>query len=308
MKRTNDSIGLLYEMAVFAAVVEADSFSEAAQVLGISPSSVSRSVQRLEEQLSCRLLERTTRKLRLNEQGQAVYQRCKDMRSAADAVLDVSGQLNPIPQGVLRLSVPKAIGHILIHPLIPAFLRRYPRVDIQMLLEDRYIDLIDDHVDLVIRIATDPPQGMIGRKLLDIEHVICASPDYLAQYEPIEHPRQLREHSCICLGEHPKDRQWMFHQTTQKITVEVSGRYAANHTQVRMDAAKQGLGITSLPYFTVHEAIKNGELIQVLPQWHFLTGYTGGAWLVYPPSRYQPAKIRVFIDYLIENLAQSVQI
>lgn len=305
MKRTNNSIGLLYEMAVFATVVEADSFSAAAKILGVSPSSVSRSINRLEEQLNCRLLERTTRKLRLNEQGQAVYQRCKDMRSAADAVLDVSGQLNPLPQGTLRISIPKAIGHLLIHPLMPEFLNRYPKVDVQMLLEDRYIDLIDDRMDLAIRMTDDPPVGMVGRKLLNIEHIICASPDYLERFETIEHPRQLREHSCIYLSEQPKDRQWTFHKQTQKITIEVTGRYAVNHTQVRLDAAKQGLGITSLPYFTVHEALQKGELVQVLPEWHFLTGYTGATWLIYPPNRYQPTKIKVFIDYLVEKLSRS---
>lgn len=304
MKRKHDSIDLLYEMAVFTTVVEADGFSAAARILGISPSSVSRSINRLEEQLNCRLLERTTRTLRLNEHGQAVYQHCKDMRSSADAVLDISHQLTPVPQGGLRISVPKAIGYILIHPLMPDFLQQHPHVNVEMLLEDRYIDLIDDRVDLAIRITNEPPQGMIGRKLLDVEHVICASPNYLQQFDPIEHPRQLREHSCIYLGEHPKDRQWTFHQNTQKITVEVSGRYSANHTQVRLDAAKKGLGIASLPYFTVHEALQRGELQQVLPKWHFITSYTGNAWLIYPPNRYQPAKIRVFIEYLVQQFSQ----
>ncbi|MFM2481496.1 LysR family transcriptional regulator [Celerinatantimonas sp. YJH-8] len=308
MPDTNKSIGLLYEMAVFVSVVETGSFSAAAKDLGVSPSSVSRSVSRLEEQLACRLLERTTRKLRLNEAGQAVYQRCRDMRGAAEAVLDVSERINPKPQGELRISIPKAIGHLLVHPFMPEFLRQYPDIDVQMLLEDRYIDLIDDRVDLVIRITNHPPQDMVGRKLIDIEHVICASPQYLEQFAPLTHPRQLREHSCIFLGEQPKDRQWTFHQGTQNITVEISGRYAANHTQVRLDAAIQGIGIASLPYFSVHQAIRRGELIQVLPDWRFVTSYTGGAWLLYPPNRYLPAKLKVFIDYLTKSLSRLPQI
>lgn len=305
MKRTDNSIGLLYEMAVFATVVEADSFSAAAKILGVSPSSVSRSINRLEEQLNCRLLERTTRKLRLNEQGQAVYQRCKDMRSAADAVLDVSGQVTPIAQGTLRLSIPKAFGHIMIHPLMAEFLKHYPKIDVQMLLEDRYIDLINNSMDLFIRIVERPPEGMVGRKLMDVEHVICASPTYLAHHEPITHPRQLRQHSCIALGDQPKDRQWTFHQQSQKITMEINGRYAVNHTQVRLDAAKQGIGITSLPYFIARQAIAKGELVQVLPQWHFITSDTGSAWLLYAPDRYQPTKIKVFIEFILDKFSQS---
>lgn len=307
MVDTNQSIGLLYEMAVFVSVVEAGSFSAAARELNVSPSAVSRSVSRLEEQLGCRLLERTTRKLRLNESGQAVYQRCRDMRGAADAVLDISGRLNNRPQGNLRLSMPKAVGHLLIHPFIPEFLRQYPEINVEMMLEDRYMDLLDDRFDLAIRVTTEPPRDMVGRKLLDIEHVICASPEYLSQHEPIEHPHQLRQHSCIYLGEQPKDHQWTFHQGSQNITVEVTGRYAANHTQVRLDAAKQGLGIATLPYFSVHQAIRRGELIQVLPDWRFVTSHTGGAWLLYPPNRYLPTRLKVFIDYISGCLSRLPQ-
>ncbi|MCJ1646352.1 LysR family transcriptional regulator, partial [Acinetobacter baumannii] len=149
---TNQSPVLLNEMATFVKVVESESFSETARQLGTTPSAVSRAIARLERALGTRLLYRTTRKLRLSESGQQVYQRCLDMVNAAQAVMESSGQFHVEPEGIIRMSVPKAVGHFMIHPHLPEFLERYPKIDIQMLLEDRYVDLIDDGVDLALRI------------------------------------------------------------------------------------------------------------------------------------------------------------
>jgi DNA-binding transcriptional LysR family regulator len=148
-------------MAIFVKVVETGSFSEAARQLGSSPSAVSRSISRLEKALATRLLQRTTRKLRLSDGGEEVFKRCQEMVNAARSVMEISGQFTDEPEGVVRLSVPKAVGRIVIHPHIPEFLRRYPKVDVELLLEDRQVDLIDDHVDLAIRITDRPPAGLV---------------------------------------------------------------------------------------------------------------------------------------------------
>ena len=149
----NLPLSLLAEMVVFVKVVEAGSFSEAARQLGTSPSAVSRSIARLEKALAIRLLQRTTRKLGLTDAGQEVFKRCNDMAGAAQAVMDLSGRFAREAEGLIRLSVPKAVGRYVIHPHMPEFLRRYPKVDVQLILEDRYVDLIDDNVDLSIRIT-----------------------------------------------------------------------------------------------------------------------------------------------------------
>ncbi|HIE4392681.1 TPA: LysR family transcriptional regulator [Serratia liquefaciens] len=305
---TNLSHSLLAEMAVFVQVVESGSFSAAARRLGTSPSAASRSVAKLEQALALQLLHRTTRKLRLSEQGEEVFLRCRSMLDAAHSVMEFSGRGAVEPEGLVSVSVPKAVGRYVLHPHIPAFLRRYPKVDVRLRLEDRYMDLIDDRVDLALRITERPSPGLIGRQLMTIDHLLCATPAYLAQQGTPRHPQDLAQHSCIYLGETPNDARWKFHQAGKTVTVNVRGRYAANHTGVRLDAVKQHIGIGSLPYFTARQALDDGEVVQVLPQWDFLSSYHGGLWLLYAPNQYLPPKLRVFIDYLVACLAKEPQL
>lgn len=305
---TNLSHSLLAEMAVFVQVVESGSFSAAARRLGTSPSAASRSVAKLEQALALQLLHRTTRKLRLSEEGEEVFQRCRSMLDAAHSVMEFSGRGAVEPEGLVSVSVPKAVGRYVLHPHIPAFLRRYPKVDVRLRLEDRYMDLIDDRVDLALRITERPSPGLIGRQLMTIDHLLCATPAYLAQQGTPQHPQDLALHSCIYLGETPNDARWKFRQAGKTVAVNVRGRYAANHTGVRLDAVKQHIGIGSLPYFTARQALDDGEVVQVLPQWDFLSSYHGGLWLLYAPNQYLPPKLRVFIDYLVACLAKEPQL
>ncbi|WP_081408727.1 LysR family transcriptional regulator [Acinetobacter larvae] len=300
---TNQHAMLLHEMATFVKVVETGSFSETARQMGTTPSAVSRAISRLERALATRLLQRSTRKLRLSESGQHVYMRCVDMVNAAQAVMQCSSAWQQEAQGLIRMSVPKAVGHFMIHPHLPEFLNLYPQIDVQLLLEDRYIDLIDDAVDLAIRITDQPPGGLMGRKLMEIEHVICATPQYLAQHGVPQHPHDLKQQQCIYLGEQAMDSKWKFQQGTKSVTVAVRGRYAANHTGIRLDAALQHLGIASLPYFVARPALQRGDLQLLLSDWTFKTYYSGGAWLLYPPTRHLAPKLRVFIQYLADKLA-----
>ena len=302
---TNQPLELLLEMTLFVKVVEAGSFSAAACQVGLSPSAVSRSVARLEKALATRLLQRTTRKLRLSVSGEETFKRCRDMVNAARSVMEISDQYTREAEGLIRVSVPKAVGRFLIHPHMPEFLRRHPKVDVQLILDDRYVDLIDDNLDLTLRITDQPPPGLIGRQLLTIEHMVCATPQYLAQHGTPQRPHDLADHSCIYLGEIPGDARWKFKQGTKTATVGVRGRYVANHTEVRLDAVLHHLGIASLPYFTARQALQDGRIVQVLPDWTFKTAYCGGLWLLYPPTRYLPLKLRVFIDYLVDCLRQE---
>ncbi|HHL0955820.1 TPA: LysR family transcriptional regulator [Serratia marcescens] len=305
---TNLSYALLAEMAVFVQVVESGSFSAAARKLGASPSAVSRSVAKLEQALALQLLHRTTRKLRLSESGEEAFAYCRTLLAAADAVMAIGGRGAAEPEGLVSVSVPKAVGRFVLHPHMPEFLRRYPKVDVRLRLEDRYMDLIDDRVDLALRITDRPSPGLVGRQLMRIDHLLCATPHYLAQHGTPLHPHDLAAHSCIYLGETPSDAQWKFRRSGKTVTVSVRGRYAANHTGVRLDAVKRHIGIGSLPYFTARQALDDGEIVQVLPEWDFLSSYHGGLWLLYAPNQYLPPKLRVFIDYLVACLAQEPQL
>jgi DNA-binding transcriptional LysR family regulator len=308
----------LTDMAVFARVVEAGSFSGAARALGTTPSAVSRQVARLEGLLQVRLLERTTRKLRLTEAGHAAHIHCQTLEAAAREVLQLADQHTRAPQGLVRMSAPKAYGRQRIHPLVPAFLAAYPQVDVQLLITDRAVDLFAEDVDLAIRITDTPPPGLAGRPLEVVEHIVCASPGYLARRGTPQHPSELAAHDCIYLGEDPSDRRWRFTrreagaveagaveaaQRAEQATVAVRGRYVANHSEVRREAAMADLGIASLPGFSAQPGLTSGALVQVLADWRHDTAYSGTAWLVYPPNRFLPHRLRVWIDHLASALA-----
>lgn len=300
----NQPLDNLPDMAVFARVAELGSFSEAARQLGLTPSAVSRQVARLEGVLRVRLLERTTRKLRLTDAGSAALTRCQALVAAAREVMALSDTQSATPRGLVRISMPKAFGRQVVHPLMPAFLGRYPEVDVQLIITDRTVDVFEEAIDLAIRITDAPPPGLAGRPLMPIRHLVCASPQYLATRGTPAHPRDLAQHSCLYLGEDERDRHWRFEKDGDVATVLVGGRYVANHSEVRLDGALNHLGIASLPEFTARQALASGQLVSVLSDWAHLTDYAGTAWLLYPPNRYLPAKLRVWIDFLVAGLVQ----
>ncbi|WP_339144952.1 LysR family transcriptional regulator [Pseudoalteromonas galatheae] len=302
---TSKHIELMQEMSIFVSVVNTGSFSESARQLGVSPSSVSRAIKNLEQQLGVCLLQRTTRSLRLSETGRAVYERCTQLEQAAKDVISLCESHHQTAQGVVKIAAPKAVAHTLIHPNVMVFLSEFPNIDVHLVLDDNALDLIRDEIDILFKITNEPPQGLIGRSVMKINHILAASPEYLAAHFAPTHPKELVQHSCIALGETDADAKWRFRKGTQKHTTPVSGRYKANHTRVRLDAALQGLGITSLPVFVAKDALASGELIQILPEWDFETNYSGELWMLYPSTRHIPAKVSVFADFIVQRLTTT---
>ncbi|WGS51158.1 LysR family transcriptional regulator [Paraburkholderia sp. D15] len=297
---------LLPDMAVFARVVDAGNFSLAARQLGSTPSTVSRQIKRLEEALATRLLERSTRSVRVTESGAQVARYCRDMLSAAAAAVDAAGQLAAHPQGKVSVSAPTQFARSVLHPLMPAFLRMYAEVDVQLLFADHDIDPLADDVDLVIRLTEHPPQTLAGRRVGVVRWLLVASPAYLRERGTPMQPRDLARHACIHLGETADDNRWRFRRGEQTQSVEVKGRYIANHAGARLEAAQQGFGVASVPEFAAADALQRGELVQVLPEWRLeARAYEGSVWLLYPPNRFLPPKVRVLIDYLVEHLREA---
>lgn len=307
MQDTNKALTLLNEMAIFARVVETESFSATARQLGLTPSAVSRSVSRLEKALGIQLLQRTTRKLCLNDSGREVYASCIEIVNAAQTFVTAVRQLSPEPQGLLQISVPKAVGRFVIHPHIPDFLARFPKIDLRLQLDDQPVDLVDGRIDLALRITDKPPTGLIGRKLTHIQHLVCATPAYLARHGVPQHPHDLAAHNCITLGEDARDARWKFYRDGKSASVTVNARYAVNHTGARLDAALQHLGIASLPWFTARHALQQGQILPVLADWRFQTRYCGALWLLHLPTRHLPARVKVFMDFIAERLQQTQQ-
>jgi len=297
---------LLPDLATFVLIVDQGSFSAAAKASGATPSAMSRSVSRLELALGNKLLHRTTRKLALSDTGKQVYDHAQEMLNAAQMAMDSASSHQSIAQGKLTVSVPKAIGRFVVHPLMAEFFERFPEVDVCLRLEDRYMDLIDDGVDLALRISRSPSPGLYGKPLMPVSHIICATPEYLRRHGTPVDPQTLRHHSCISLGETPADSRWKFRRGDKVESLQTRGRYAANHTGVRLDAVKHHLGIGSLPLFTARDALASGEIVQVLPEWEFISDYSGDLWLLWTRNKHMPAKMRAMIDYLSEKLLRPV--
>ncbi len=290
-------------MAIFVAVVKAGSFSEAARQLGYSPSSISRSVKQLEKGLGVCLLQRTTRKLRLSDSGEEVYQYCLAMDNAAQEAMMLSNNQLASDKGLIRVSAPKAVAYSLIHPHVPDFLNDHPEIDLQLILNDEELDQIDHKIDLMFRITHNPPPGMMGRRLMPINHIVCATESYLQTHGEPEHPRDLEKHSCISLGETAADSKWRFIKGTSTTQIQVRGRYIANHTRVRLEAMLSGLGVASVPYFVAKEALASGQAKQVLSEWTFDTSYCGDLWMLYPPTRYLPIKVKKFVEHIAGRIS-----
>ncbi|MBC7548896.1 MAG: LysR family transcriptional regulator [Polaromonas sp.] len=304
-------------MVTFLRVAELSSFSAAAAQLGITTSTASRQVTRLEKELGVQLMQRTTRHLRLTAAGLEALARCGELVTAAQGTMQIAQTYNGEPRGQVRISAPKAFARRVLHPLLLTFLQRYPEVDVQLIVADRDIDPIREEVDLVVRLTQHPPEGLAARPLVRVQQVLCATPHYLAQHTAITHPQDLMAHSCLSLGEQPNDHHWRFRKAGQAsktdpstkdnevAQVVVRGRYVANHSEVRLDAVLAHLGVGCLPNFTADEALQRGAVVRVLPDWEFQANYHGTAYVLYPPSRFLPPKCRVLIDHLADALRQK---
>ncbi|WP_413194826.1 LysR family transcriptional regulator [Pararobbsia alpina] len=299
----NELFALLPDMATFARVVDAGNFSVAARQLGTTPSTVSRQIKRLEDSLGTRLLERSTRSIRLTDSGAQIYRHCRDMIGAASGAVDVAGQGVGDPRGKVSISAPISFARSVIHPLIPEFLRTWPDVDVQLVFADHEVDPLRDDVDIVIRLTRSPPPGLAARRLGEVKWILCASPAYLAERGTPAKPRDLAQHACIYLGETVDDNRWQFRHGNETQSVEVKGRYIANDVDARLDAALLGLGIATLPEFAAAHALSEGTLVRVLDDWEFeARPYMGPVWLLYPPNRFLPSRARALIDYLATHL------
>ena len=298
-----DLLPLLPDLATFARVVDAGNFSVAARQLGTTPSTVSRQMQRLERALGTRLVERSTRSLRLTESGAEVYRHCADMVEAAASAAQAASRLTGRPHGRVSISAPISFAQSVIHPLIPGFLRAYEEVAVQLLFTDRDVDPVRDNVDIAIRPTPSPPPGLAARQLGTLRWMPCASPAYLRARGTPKHPKDLARHDCLYLGESPDDNRWAFRRGAQTQTVEVKGRYIANDVSARRDAALSDWGIASLPEFAAAQALREGLLVRVLPEWSLEPrAYSGPVWLLYPPNRFLAPKVRALIDWLAEKL------
>ncbi len=288
----------LERMAIFAQVVETKSFSAASRNLGLSKALVSKSVTLLEKSVGARLLNRTTRTMSLTEAGAAFYDHCaRIIEQLEEAKLAVS-RLHSHPRGVLKLSASVAFGTLHVAPVFADFMALYPELTIDMTINDRFVDLAEEGYDLAIRIAKDPGQNVVARKLAPVNRKVCATPGYFARHGVPQTPAELVGHNCLIYTHFNPQDQWHFQGPEGEVSIPVTGNLKLNDDEALSQAVLGGLGVAILPTFIIGRDLQAGRLQAVLSDYVPLERHI---FAVYLPNRHLSAKVRAFIDFLLER-------
>lgn len=292
-------------MRAFRAVVDTGSFVAAGQTLSISTAWVSKRVAQLEEHLGVQLLARTTRRMALTDAGRVYLEHCRrlldDLFEAERSVSD----LQAAPRGRLRVAAPMSLGLRRVAQLLPEFQARYPEVELDVVFNDRYVDLLEEGIDVAIRVGTAlEDSSLIARKLTSGQRLLCASPAYLQRHGLPRHPRELSKHACLRYSLHASPGRWSFEGPRGPVGVDVRGGLQINNSVALAVAAVAGAGIVLAPDFVVDEHLAGGRLKHVLPRFH-PSGYTMFA--VSPPTRFVTPKVRAFVDFLVQRIDTEVR-
>ena len=289
-------------MAIFAAVVDAKSFSEAARRMGLSKGAVSKAVTHLEKSIGARLLNRTTRSMSVTEAGAEFYTHCARIVEEYEQARHSVGRFHSAPRGLLRVSAPVAFGTLHIAPALPQFLARNREVRIDMSIGDRFVDLADEGFDVAIRIVKEPALTLVARRLAPVNRKIVATPGYFRRHGVPKRPAQLKEHNCLTYTYFNPQDSWRLRGPAGDITVPISGNLRLNDDEALTAAVLGGLGIALLPTFLIGRALQEGRLRAVLSD-HVPS--ERHIYAVYLPNRHLPAKVRAFIDFLVERFSPT---
>lgn len=289
-------------MEMFVNVVETQGFTAAARRMGISRAAVSKQVLNLEENLGARLLNRTTRRVSVTELGEAYYERCKRVLSEVEDADLLVQRLHSEPRGTLRVSAPMSFGVAHVGPAITDFLEEYRELDISLTLNDRFTDLIDEGFDVAVRIAQAADSSLVARRLAPVRCVMTATEKYLTENGTPKRPQDLSDHRCLSYTYLASGLEWQLSGPGGENSARVSGPLKANNGDVLVQAVCRGLGIASLPYFLVSDAIERGELVTVLDRYRLpeLSVYA-----VSPPNRFPARKVQAFLAFLADRFADA---
>ncbi|MGB8839958.1 MAG: LysR family transcriptional regulator [Aliidongia sp.] len=289
-------------MTTFVKVVEAGSLSAAARGLALSPASVSRQVDGLEDHLRTRLLVRSTRHLALTEGGRTYYEQAKRILAAIEEAEGTLSARHATPSGRLTVSAPILFGHIYLSPLLPEFLERFPEVTTDLLLLNRPVNMVEEGIDVAIRSGPLEDSNLIARKLGVVRRVVCAAPAYLRRCGEPRHPDDLARHDCIIYNPQEVSQAWDFHGETGEFHVPVSGRLRTNSLDATVLAAIGGAGVVRAPLRLVQEHVDAGRLVPVLGAFQ---PQPTEIHMLFPHLRLISAKTRAFADFLIERCVIS---
>ena len=285
--------------AMFAAVVEHRSFTDAAKALSVSKATVSKAVTRLEHHLDTSLFNRTSRRLALTESGKRLATHAARILEEGQAAEEAARQDTAELSGTIRLGAPMTFGLLRIAPLVAEFAKLHPAVDVDLHLSDARIDMVEMGLDATLRIADMPDSSLRARRLGDVKLHVIASPSYLAERGRPTHPSDLGTHDCLCYSNAPTPDVWRFAGPGQQnVVIQVRSRITVNSGDAMLPALRAGIGIARLPDFIVGDGLASGELEEVLVDWR---PPPLGLHLVTPPSRLRPARVEALLDFITNN-------
>ena len=293
---------VLTGMRVFSAVVNTGSFAGAAEKLGLSSGMATRYVAQLEAHLGLRLLNRTTRKLSLTEAGADYFERSTQILAMIEEAESSAEQRTARPQGTLRVATSVSLGVLGIGQLATEFLEKYPELKVDVVLNDRVVDLVEEGFDVAIRMGPCVDPGLVARKIADVRIIVCASKGYLKKHGIPQSPQDLSSHNCLTYAYSAQEADWPFLRQGVEQKVRVAGSLRANNGILLVNAAIAGLGIIRQPDHIVNDAIQQQLLVPLLPDWD---AGEHAIYAVYSSRRFLPTKVRVLIDFLVESFAQK---
>lgn len=292
-------------MRLFARLVERRSFSAAARELRVKQSTASKWVAALEEQLGTALVERTTRTLKVTDAGQRFYRRALELVAGFDEVTAELRDRSPEPRGKIRLSVPVVFGRLFVVPLVAEFLRRHQHVDVELVFNDRYVNLVDEAFDAAIRVGIPVDTSSRARKLADGRRCLVAAPSYLKTRGRPQSPRQLKEHECLLHGEASAGAIWSFRRAGEKeMPTAVRGRITANNSEAILHLARRGLGIALLADWLVAGDLRRKKLVLLMKDFE---PPPAPVFALTPPGRYVAAPVRALVDHFAASLASRLR-
>ena len=288
-------------IAAFVAVARAGSFTEAADALGVSKATVSKRVAALEDQMGLTLLHRTTRHVAPTDAGELLLDQAGPALDALEAARGAVLDRQDAPVGTLRVSLPNGYGTRTLAPALARLMEAHPKLRLEASFTDRVVDLLEDGLDLAIRIADLPDSSLRARRLGQMHRIVCASPSYLSQHGVPAHPTDLRAHRCLLYQYRQSGHTWTFPTPGGPVSVPVDGPVLSDSGEALLAFAQAGLGIAQLPDFVCQPALDNGSMVPLLGEF---AEAPRTIWAVMPPGRHTSPKVRVLVDFLLEHLAR----
>lgn len=290
-------------LQIFVEVMRRGSFAAVARDLDVAPSTISRAIAALEHELGVRLLQRTTRQVKPTEAGQVYFLRVEPLIEELNQARSVTVDLGRSPTGQLRLTASMTFGNTAIVPLLPEFMRRYPGLSVHLDLSDAVVDIVDQGIDLAIRLGHLADTGLVATRLADMQFIIVASPAYLAQHGTPDTPQDLQHHQCLVFPMPGLGSDWLFRDRQGQVTsVRPNSRLQMTNALALKQCALADMGITMTSKWTVWQELKAGSLIELFKDYDAtMVDFDSAVWLVYPSRHYLPHKVRVFIDFMKEK-------